>query len=279
MFDTLYEEIRRFVLNWPDLRLPEHKHYFDDPLLGVASGDDPIFAELQQVIGPFHWTPRQVLADSGFADDSRPVSVICWSLPISKTVRESNRPETLYPSKAWAFTRSHGEALNGALRRHVVSWLKERGVASVAPQFATGWLERDDPAVGIASSWSERHAAYAAGLGTFSLNDGLITERGIAHRLGSVVAAMDLPATQRSRGLRDNCLYHAKGICGVCVKRCPVDALSLDGHDKYRCREHVYGTVPRAVATLYDVPNTGCGLCQTAVPCEAVNPCRGGLKN
>jgi len=39
--------------------------------------------------------------------------------------------------------------------------------------------------VGPASSWSERHAAYAAGLGTFSLNDALITPKGIAHRLGS----------------------------------------------------------------------------------------------
>ena len=36
---------------------------------------------------------------------------------------------------------------------------------------------------GYFSNWSERHIAYAAGLGTFSLSDGFIIERGIAHRL------------------------------------------------------------------------------------------------
>lgn len=42
----------------------------------------------------------------------------------------------------------------------------------------------DQPLIGIASRWSERHAAYAAGLGTFSLSDGFISSRGIAHRCG-----------------------------------------------------------------------------------------------
>jgi epoxyqueuosine reductase QueG len=274
MIAELTAEICHFVHNWPERHLPHGSNYFDVPLIGVADGDDPIFLELQNVIGPFHWTPRQLFADSAQNAKDSPLSVICWVLPIINTVRESNRPETLYPSREWALTRSHGENLNSALRTHVVNWLRERGVVSIAPQLAAGWEQRDDAAVGIASSWSERHAAYAAGLGTFSLNDGLITERGIAHRLGSVVAATLLPRTTRSKGVRDNCLFHAKGTCGVCVKRCPVGALSLEGHDKFLCREHVYGTAPREVGPRYNVTQTGCGLCQTAVPCEAVNPCR-----
>lgn len=278
MLDGLRDEIRRFVRNWPE-RLPGGERFFDEPLLGVADGDDPLFHELQQVVGPFHWTPRQVLAAAGVADAGNPVSVVCWVLPISQAVRASNRPEALYPSKEWAVTRTHGEALNVALRKHVVAWLQERGISSAAPQLTEGWIQLDDPAAGIASSWSERHAAYSAGLGTFSLNDGLITERGIAHRLGSVVATAAFPPTPRSKGLRDNCLYHAHGTCGACIRRCPADALSLEGHDKNRCREHVYGTIPREVGQLYGVAQTGCGLCQTAVPCEAGNPCGSGAKH
>jgi ferredoxin len=273
MIAELTTEIRRFVHDWPDCHLSGVTNYFDEPLVGVADGDDPLFLELQQIIGPFHWTPRQLFIDSGTDTKDSPLSVICWVLPICATVRESNRPETLYPSREWALTRTYGENLNIALRTHVVRWLNERGISSIAPQLVEGWAQRDDPSVGIASSWSERHAAYAAGLGTFSLNDGLITERGISHRLGSVVAATAMPRTVRSKGVRDNCLFHARGICGACVKRCPVGALSLKGHDKNLCREHVYGTAPREVGQLFNVAQTGCGLCQTAVPCESVNPC------
>jgi len=266
------EEIRSFVAAHPDNGAGPVARYFDEPLVGIASGDDPLFSEYRLVIGPFHWTPREALA----AAAEGPLSVVCWVLPISPAVRESNRPETRYPSEQWSLTRSRGEALNVLLRRHMVDWFRNRGIAAAAPQLASEWRQIDDTPAGIASTWSERHAAYAAGLGTFSLNDGLITERGIAHRLGSVVAAVELPATPRPEsGLQGNCLYARNGSCGRCIDRCPVGALSRDGHDKRLCMEHVYGTIPREVAQRFGVQQTGCGLCQTAVPCEAINPCRG----
>ena len=58
----------------------------------------------------------------------------------------------------------------------------------------------------------------------------------------------------------------------MCVARCPVGALSRDGHDKYACSRYVYGTVVEAVAAEYGVTATGCGLCQTKVPCEGQIP-------
>jgi len=48
---------------------------------------------------------------------------------------------------------------------------------------------------GLASNWSQRHIAYAAGLGTFSLSDGFITPKGIAMRCGSVVCDAALSPT------------------------------------------------------------------------------------
>jgi ferredoxin len=35
-------------------------------------------------------------------------------------------------------------------------------------------------------------------------------------------------------------LLFSKGICGACIKRCPVNAISKDGHDKVKCFQ-VYG--------------------------------------
>ncbi len=269
----IYEEIRRFVADRPENAMSDGGRYFDEPLVGAVDGDDPLFARFREVIGPFHWTPREALSQAGFVAEG-PVSVVCWVLPITLPVRESNRRETVFPSREWAMTRSHGEAFNVLLRRHMVAWLTARGIAAAAPQLVQGWRQVNDAPVGIASTWSERHAAYAAGLGTFSLNDGLITERGIAHRLGSVVAAASvLPSPRDDRGIHGNCLFHCSGGCGVCIGRCPVGALSLDGHDKRACMEHVYGTAQREVGPLFGVPQTGCGLCQTGVPCEAINPC------
>jgi len=239
--------------------------YFDEPLVGFAAADDPLFAAYKKVIGEFHCTPGEILDGAA--------TVICWVLPVTRATRESNRKEAQWPSRPWSLTRHHGENFNMALRRHLVAHLEALGYRAVASQLASGWRQLDDAAVGVASTWSERHAAYAAGLGTFSLNDGLITARGIAHRLGSVITDLVLPPSPRTApDYRHNCLWHREGSCGLCIGRCPVAAISHAGHDKKTCREYVYGAVPAAVAELYGVTQTGCGLCQTRVPCEAQIP-------
>lgn len=266
MQTALRATIRDLAATSGDNRFPvTGEPYFDEPLVGFAAADDPLFAAYKAIIGGFHCTPGEILADAA--------TVICWVLPVARATRESNRPEERWPSRLWAQTRHHGEAFNTAVRRHVVAWLEARGHRAAAPQLTSGWRQLDDPRVGVASTWSERHAAYAAGLGTFSLNDGLITARGIAHRLGSVITDLPLPPTARiAPDYRHNCLWHREGSCGLCIGRCPVGAISHAGHDKALCREYVYGTVVTAVAERYGVTQTGCGLCQTRVPCEAQIP-------
>lgn len=266
MLETLLGEIRRFVRQSPENRFPDSSQpYFDDPLVGCTAAGDPLFSQYKRIIGDFHRTPLEILEEAA--------TVVCWVLPVARTTRISNRQQSQWPSLEWSLTRNHGENFNMALRRRMVFWLEERGWLAVAPQLAADWRQLDDPASGIASSWSERHAAYAAGLGTFSLNDGLITSRGIAHRLGSIITNLSLPPTPRSApDYRHNCLYHREGSCGVCINRCPVGALSRQGHDKNACRSYVYGAVPEEVGERYGVTQTGCGLCQTRVPCEAQIP-------
>jgi epoxyqueuosine reductase QueG len=270
---TLRQEIEGFVLSAPANRLPNSDiPLFDPPLVGVAAGDDPLFLRYKEVVGPFHLTPAELFA-AEFGDMPAVGSVIVWVLPISEPVRASNRPETEFPSRQWSQVRTFGEELNRSLRLHLVQWLTARGHRALAPQLSPLWQEFSDTPVGIASSWSERHAAYAAGLGTFSLNDGFITEVGMALRIGSVVTDLVLPPTPRTAPhYRWNCLFHRDGSCGACIGRCPVGALSREGHDKALCSQHVYGTIHAAVAAKYGVTATGCGLCQTRVPCEGRIP-------
>ena len=273
MEQTIREEIRRFVLESPENRFPDgDNRYFDEPLIGFAAAGDPLFAEYRQSIGAFHQTPGEVLA-AACGEGVTAATVICWVLPISRPTRESNRREEHWPSREWALTRTNGETFNVALRRHLVACLERAGHRAVAPQLAPTWQQLAETPVGLASNWSERHAAYAAGLGTFSLNDALITPKGIAHRVGSIVTDVALtPSGRPYPNHRHNCLWYRSGSCGLCIKRCPVEALSFTGHDKYRCRDYVYDAVPAAVAEKYGVTATGCGLCQTRVPCEQCIP-------
>ena len=262
----LRHEIETFVTSHPGNRLAGgDTPYLERPLVGCSSADDPLYLRFKEVIGSFHLLPQEVLPGAR--------SVISWILPVAREVRESNRRRKDLPSREWALTRTHGETINGDLRRHLVQWLHKSGYEAIAPQYAPGWKEFGDTPVGIASSWSERHAAYVAGLGTFSLSDGLITAAGIAHRCGSVVTTLELEPTPRTApDYRHHCLHYRRSACGACIARCPVGAITREGHDKARCRELVYGEAPRLVSEAYGVPQTGCGLCQTAVPCEALIP-------
>jgi epoxyqueuosine reductase QueG len=262
MEQRIRTEILHFVQKSPLGRFPDSgQAYFDEPLVGFAAAEDALFREYQTVIGAFHQTPQEVLSGAK--------SVVVWILPLSQATRQSNRRQTRQPSRAWSQTRSFGDKLNVALRRHLVAWLEEQGQRAVAPQLAPNWQEFADTPVGAASSWSERHAAYAAGLGTFSLNDALITPKGIAHRCGSVVTDLALTPSKRPYAHHHaNCLYFHDGSCGACIERCPAGALSRAGHDKVRCRTYVYTTLIEELAEAYATPQPGCGLCQTRVPCE-----------
>lgn len=272
--ESLREEIARTVRESP---LNRHRDgggpYFEEPLVGFASAADPLFQQYKAVIGEFHWTPREAFEALHGPGSLPQGTVVSWVLPVTRDTRLSNRAEREFPSRRWAHTRDSGERFNDELRRRVVAFLHRRGSRAVAPVLVPGWRTLDDSRVGLASLWSERHAAYAAGLGTFSLNDGLITARGIAHRLGSVVTdEVMAPSGRTQRDYRSNCLTCRGEECGVCIRRCPAGAISEAGHDKERCRRYSYEVVLARLGEAYQVEVTGCGLCQTGVPCESRIP-------
>ena len=149
--------------------------------------------------------------------------------------------------------------------------LTEMGYLATAPMLQP-YFERLNNERGPYSNWSERHIAYAAGLGTFSLSDGFITERGIAHRCGSVVTNLPLPASPRiAESPYSNCLFYPNGKCDACIARCPVGAITEDGLNKAKCYDYLHYKL-QYLKDRYNVGIVGCGLCQTRVPCEYRNP-------
>jgi epoxyqueuosine reductase len=273
MAKIIEDEIKRFVRESPLNRMPDdaNQPFFDEPLVRFADGNDPLFTDFKKIIGPNHLTPIEALVkayNKQPEEGGKLVSVISWVLPIAENVRESNREETAVPSRYWAYTKWYGEKFNNALRKHVMDMLTIRAYLTTAPVLQPFFKQDDD----VTSNWSERHIAYVAGHGTFSLSDGFITDKGIAHRCGSVVVDVKLPASPRTAKTPfSNCLYYVNKSCKVCISRCPASAITESGHDKNKCWNYMKIDL-KHIKTDYQIGTSACGLCQTKVPCEFNNP-------
>lgn len=267
--------IQNFV-NGPENSLQDGtgERAWDAPIVGFANGADPIFQQYKEVVGPFHWTPLEIFAATYPDVEVTPgeLTVISYILPQTKATKRDNRREDFYPAVRWARSRIFGEQFNDKLRRHVAATLTAAGYPAVAPSSVPAFKVHDSDKYVWASTWSERHAAHAAGLGTFGLCDGLITPVGKAMRTSAVVARIPITATPRPYdNHRAYCPWYANGTCGACIQRCPVGALSKDGHDKRKCSAHLKVTRTH-VTENYGFAGYGCGLCQVGVPCESGIP-------
>jgi epoxyqueuosine reductase QueG len=264
--------IKNFVMLSPlnDMGFKEREKIFDMPLVGFSSGLDPLYDEYKSHIGSFYFTPLELFAKSfpGKQYTAEGLTVVSWIIPSTAATRREHGAKERYPSERWVRTRDLGEKFNNAIRSHVVEQLKAVGVKAVAPLLAPQWARCNEGPYGPCSNWSERHAAYTAGLGTFGLCDGLITPVGKAVRIGSVIAAVQIPPSTRPYDDHHAyCLHFTENICRKCIPRCPVKALSEEGHEKKRCMQYTEQTMNKYIREKYGFETYACGLCQCDVPC------------
>ncbi|ADD68586.1 4Fe-4S ferredoxin, iron-sulfur binding protein [Denitrovibrio acetiphilus DSM 12809] len=248
---------------------------WDTPLTAFSSGADPLYNSYKTIVGEKFWTPVEIMQKTfphdTFNEDH--LTVISWILPQTEATLSDQRQETELPSSRWVHSRHYGEFFNEFLRREIRDMYLSMGIKACAPALSPDFAYQESETTGKYSNWSERHVAYAAGLGTFSLSDGFITEKGMAARIGSVV--IDTYITPDKREYTNhlgNCLYYAKGTCGACIKRCPAGAITREGHDKQKCFDYIRGVTGPHAQKLLGTFQTPCGLCQVRVPCEKHNP-------
>ncbi len=246
---------------------------WDRPVVGFANGADPIFAAYKDrsACGVEHWTPSEIFANAYPDEDFSPgdLTVISWILPQTSLSKADCAKSTTDPAERWARARILGEPVNDLLREYMTNTLHKNGYQAISPVLHPEWTRLETPEQIYTSKWSERHMAHAAGLGTFGLCDALITPVGKAIRLGSIVVKVDVaPDPRPYTDIHAYCLYFSKGTCGACIKRCPVGSISKDGRDKRSCRVFLRGPSTDYVKEHFDLDGYGCGMCQTAVPCE-----------
>jgi epoxyqueuosine reductase QueG len=248
---NLVGELRSFVLQY------QHHHQtkteWRDPLVGFASADDPLFTELKKAVSSTHLLPVDLLPSAR--------SVVVFFIPFSKRVADSNRSGRS-ASRDWALAYLETNTLIEETGVYMKQYIESKGFKiSTTPS-----TRNFDPGK-LISDWSHRHAAFIAGLGTFGLNNMLITESGCCGRFGSFVASLEIPADPRAEG--EHCLYKSRGDCMRCVERCVGSALSADQFDRHNCyrlcleNEEEHRRLGKA-----DV----CGKCLVGVPCSFTNP-------
>jgi epoxyqueuosine reductase len=277
--------IKEYVANSPGNRLPAYDNdpLVDEPLVGFADGNDPIFQDFKTktIIGEFHFTPEEALStylerQKRNGGDKKPSSLSVVSIVFTATnkTRLSNRPESVMASPRWQYAFNLGITFMESTLQHLVSILESRGYRSVAPSCTKPVLFLWQLPGGPTSDWSEKHVAYAAGLGTFALNGGLITPKGAALQCGSVITDLALTPTPRAYdNYQAYCLYHRNGSCKRCIQRCPIGAISEQGYDKMKCFFYHEVDLLRISKDLGREPeevehHAVCSLCQTKVPCE-----------
>ena len=279
MKERLIREITDFVLNDPRNRFDflAGERAYDAPIIRTASADDPLFAEFKTIIDRRHLTPKEAFELERGAGEFSGGSVVSVVMPYTERVRASQRGREDFPSREWTLARTFADARfrETALRDHVIGLMKNFGYRAVAPAY-NDTAEVFRAGGGFAATWSERHVAYAAGLGTFGLNDALITESGICVKLISFVTDCVMPPDAReARSHNSSCLFFANGTCGVCASRCPAGAITESGHDKLKCYALTYGDESKNIAEKLGADRnlgSGCALCQCGVPCESTNP-------
>lgn len=267
------EELARFVVDNPNNAIQASyalnsnavgMPYYEVPLMGCAAAEDPIFAQFQNdpvIIGPMFRLPEQWLPGAK--------SVISFFLPFTKEIRDSNRDNLPEPSGEWLHGRAEGQNFLMEVCERIARLLREEGYEAVIPAGHPDFCTNRDPnriALGqpmYTSTWSERHVAFAAGLGTFSLTKHLITEKGVCGRFGSVITTAPFAPTLRT--YTDP--YEYCTFCGACIRRCPVDAIHLKtGKDMIAC------TAFMDINKATYAPRHGCGKCQLSIPCETERP-------
>lgn len=265
IIQRLYQEAEgNFILTKPECRL------YESPLIGIGSAYDPLFPayKSQKIIGPWYMTPDEWLPGAK--------TVISLFFPASEEVKASNRAEKSGTGEYWLYARVEGQTFIQNLMMGLKNVLEEEySMKTCVPQYderfrvvvkgkgMDGYPEINESTFG--SNWSERHAGFVCGLGTFGLSKGLITEKGMAGRMGSIIIDREMEADTR----RYTDIYEYCTRCGVCVKRCFRGAITLEHGKNHSICEEWLGEVKARYAPRY-----GCGLCQTGTPCESGIPAK-----
>lgn len=258
--------------NFKAIDLPKEA-MFNPPIVGFAAGDDEYFRFYKKDIGSFYWLPSEAFQlkykDKNVKD--KDLTVISFGFSQTEETKKAQMKAKEIPSLRWLASRGEWELFIYDLCEKIINKFEKEGIRAVAIDLLPEWSRMTSTKHGIASKWSHRHTAFVAGLGTFGLSDGLITKQGKAMRFCTIIIEKNLIPDQRPYKKHNEwCTFYADGTCGACMVRCPIQAITKDGHDKDACSEYLQLLKNEKGPDLVTKSDyiSSCGLCQSKIPCQ-----------
>lgn len=254
--DRIRDLIETYVQAYPEAEnVPD---YWRKPLAAFAAVDDR-FQMLPQIAAPDHALPEELMPGGR--------TVIVFFVPFSKALAKENHAGDR-PCRNWGLAYQVTNTLINRLCGHIQQFLEGQGYASALVP-ATHNFDHEK----LMARWSHKHLGYIAGLGRFGVNAQFITPSGCAGRLGSLVTAADLGDSPLVDA-KELCLHKNGQDCLMCVKRCPVGAVSATvGIDRKKCWDRLKENLA-TLDTFKDMaPSTHvCAKCQVLLPCSLKVP-------
>jgi len=252
MFRALYGQITRTISIFENVH--SIKKMWREPLVKFVSLKNMKLAWLKEAVSPDHYLPEDILAGAK--------SLVCFFIPFHSDIVNSNA-EAGPASREWALAYIKTNDLIKTINDDFEKLFAARGYkAGKIP--ATHNFDKQK----LISFWSHRHLAFLAGLGSFGINNMLITEKGCCGRIGTMVSDCECDTMPPLISKKEFCLNRRNGGCGICRKKCEAGAYG-DVFDRRACYAQCLKNAERHKDIgLADV----CGKCLTGLPCSLAAP-------
>jgi epoxyqueuosine reductase QueG len=225
------------------------------PIIEIISAKNTKLRILKQAVSVEHLMPYDILSDAK--------SIISFFIPFQENIVKSNIKGTM-ASDEWAIAYIKTNDLIKTINNNIESLMEKNGYKTgKIPATHNFDMEK------LISNWSHRHIAYIAGIGTFGVNNMLITENGCCGRFGSIIINYELDEYKKIKKTKEKCLNKLNGSCGICQKKCVANAYDNNNYDRHRCYKQCLKNAEYHKNIGYvDI----CGKCLVGLPCSIKEP-------
>jgi epoxyqueuosine reductase QueG len=226
-----------------------------EPIIEIISAKNEKLNLLKEAVSVEHLMPCDILPDAK--------SIVCFFIPFQDNVIDSNLKEKM-ASEKWVLAYIKTNDLIKTINDQIEILMEQSGFkAGKIP--ATHNFDTEK----LVSNWSHRHIAYIAGIGTFGINNMLITKHGCCGRFGSIIINYELDEYKENNDIKEKCLNKKNGSCGICQKKCVVYAYENAVFNRHKCYKQCLENAENNKKAGYaDV----CGKCLVGLPCSKSEP-------
>jgi epoxyqueuosine reductase QueG len=253
MYNDIIEVIKSTVINYG--KNNQLNNMWKEPIIELISTQNEKLNILKKAVSLEHLMPYDILSDAK--------SIISFFIPFDNRIVESNIKGTK-SSEEWVMAYIKTNDLIKIINDDIEILMDKNGYKTGKIPATHNFDEEK-----LISNWSHRHIAYIAGIGTFGINNMLITNNGCCGRFGSIIINYKLEKYKETVEIKEKCLNKLYGSCGICQKKCIMQAYENNNFNRKKCYK-------KCLENSAYYKNIGyadvCGKCLVGLPCSIKDP-------